>query len=174
MYFLIVCFIIYHDHFSHELWVLLEHNAWFFKTVLELYLSLPVVNLHTQNLPSWGQATLTDSPAKPFLHFLDFGWKRLHKSSKIFVEHALYVVRRQFRPQSQALRLVQRAQLLFRSQEWPTSIFSQQHQQIIKSKGYENYEIDYHRENAMILNQILSTMKCMKIGLENLYVDLGL
>ncbi|CAH3196884.1 unnamed protein product [Porites evermanni] len=30
--------------------------------------------------------------------------------------------------------------------------------QIIKSKGYENYEIGYQRENALILNQILSTI----------------
>ena len=28
-------------------------------------------------------------------------------------------------------------------------------QQIIKSKGYENYLIDYQRENTLILNQIL-------------------
>ena len=29
-------------------------------------------------------------------------------------------------------------------------MFSQQHQQIIKSKGYENYLIDYQRENTLI------------------------
>ena len=46
----------------------------------------------------------------------------------------------------------------FRSPEWSTSIFSYQHQQIIKSKGYKNYSIDYQRENALILNQILSTI----------------
>ena len=36
--------------------------------------------------------------------------------------------------------------------------FSHQHQQIIKSKAYEIYQIDYQRENALILNQILSTI----------------
>ena len=35
--------------------------------------------------------------------------------------------------------------------------FSQQHQ-IIKSKGFENYQIDYRREHALILNQILLTI----------------
>ena len=34
----------------------------------------------------------------------------------------------------------------------------QQQHQIIKSKGYENYYIDDQRENALILNQILSTI----------------
>ena len=29
---------------------------------------------------------------------------------------------------------------------------------MIKSKGYENYSLDYQRENALILNQILSTL----------------
>ena len=86
----------------------------------------------------------------------------------------------------------------FRSQKWPTSIFSWQHQalvvqkmdnaihrisiretncaiqwiviypvdctihllgnwhlQIIKRKGYESYSVDYQRDNALILNQIL-------------------
>ena len=36
--------------------------------------------------------------------------------------------------------------------------FSHQHQQIIKSKAYEIYQIDYQRDNALILNQILSTI----------------
>ena len=36
--------------------------------------------------------------------------------------------------------------------------FLLQHQQIIKSKGYESYWIDYQREIALILNQILSTI----------------
>ena len=34
----------------------------------------------------------------------------------------------------------------------------QQQHQIIKSKGYENYQTDYQRNNALILNQILSTI----------------
>ena len=34
----------------------------------------------------------------------------------------------------------------------------QQQHQIIKSKGYENYWTDYQRNNALILNQILSTI----------------
>ena len=28
----------------------------------------------------------------------------------------------------------------------------------MKSKGYENYYIDYHRQNTLISNQILSTI----------------
>ena len=41
---------------------------------------------------------------------------------------------------------------------------------------YENYQIAYRREHALILNQILLTIlkkKCMEVSLENLYVGLG-
>ena len=56
-------------------------------------------------------------------------------------------------------RLQKKERLLVVYQEWSTSIFSQQHQQIIKNKGYENYLIDYQgSENTLILNQILSTI----------------
>ena len=68
------------------------------------------------------------------------------------------------------------AYLPFKSQKWPTSIFSWQYPYIVKIYGYENWQNDYQRENALIFEQILSThslTKCMETNLENLFVDIG-
>ena len=53
-------------------------------------------------------------------------------------------------------------------QEWPKSSFS--------SPGYEREQNDHNSENALLSFKILLTdslRKCMDIGLENLYVDIG-